>query len=260
MRYGLVREKVEADHYVLGGLTKIPKTVLQPDGNWSKHVPKYEPQAESYETWGCTCWGTQNAIEMLFKRLYGYEPNFSERFNYILTHIREPGASPHDLAECVRKQGLIDAESLPVPPTYEEFIQPDPMETKYIVKGQSFLNTYEFGHDWVFNSDFLSPEEKTALLKEALTFSPVGVSVTAWYEKDGLYYDHGLPNTHWCVLIAFEPRQDGDYPVIFDSYDHSIKVLDKDHNIMMAKRYYIGRRVRKDNWLMLLIKRLFNLK
>ena len=71
MNFGFQKETICPDHYILGGLSKVPRVVYQPNGDWRSFLPKYEPQAENYETWGCAVWGTQNAIEILFKRVFG---------------------------------------------------------------------------------------------------------------------------------------------------------------------------------------------
>lgn len=252
MKYGFVEPQDDETAYVLGGLTKLPKTISQPNGNWTPYLPIYEPQAENYETWGCTVWGTQNAIEILFKKLFGTEPNYAERFNYIRVQIREPGTDPHKTCESVRKDGLINAEILPVTPTYEEFIEPDPLPGSILAKGQYWLTRYKFLHEWVFQN-LQSPEEQTKLIRECLTYSPLGVSVTAWNEENGVYVDNGQPNNHWCVL--FNEVSNG--WEIFDSYDHSIKVIPFTHKIRFCKRFYIEARP-KMNWFQSILYALFS--
>ena len=89
--YGFVPPEIDPNAYILGGQTKLPKIVLQQDGQWGVFAPKYEPQFnEFFDSYGCTVWGSQNGYEFLFKRIEGVEYNFSERFNYIISRIR-PG-------------------------------------------------------------------------------------------------------------------------------------------------------------------------
>jgi hypothetical protein len=77
-------------------------------------------------------------------------------------------------------------------------------------------------------------------MKEALKYSPLGVSVTAWYEEDGVYVDRGQLNNHWCVCYGYIEDEGETYWKIFDSYDHSTKMLHPDHNISFCKRYSLS--------------------
>jgi len=243
INYGFVPSKIEQDHYVLGA-SSIPKIILQPLGNWEQYLPSYEPQFDEFETYGCTVWGTQNAIETLIKRMEAVEPNYSERFTYILAGVREPGADPHKIAEIIRNDGLIDHELLPNnTSTYEEFIKPSPMTKELVDEGEKWLNKYDFKHEWVFTNN---PDKQTrlTLLKEALQYSPVCLSVTAWSsDANGLYYAYNnAPNNHWVMCYGIE----GESLLVFDTYDQSKKKLHPDHPIMMAKRYYIGASTRQE--------------
>jgi hypothetical protein len=232
--YGFVAPKTIApEEYVLGG-QKVPLVVLNKEADWRPFAPVYEPQFNTHtDPNGCTVWGTESALEMMLKKLTGVEYNFSERFTYILAQIRPPGADPHKVAEVIRKTGLIENSLLPFTEemSFDEFIQPDPMPERLLRVGRDWLSDNLFLHEWI-------PTDKKTLA-EMLQFSPLGISVTAWYEKDGMYIDNGQPNTHWCVLMYMDKVQGKYYPVIFDSYTHSEKILDSEHNIQFAKRFYI---------------------
>ena len=232
--YGLVLKKPEAEAYVLGAANQLPKIVLRSDSDWSPFLPTYEAQEDKYETYGCTVWGTQNIIETMLKFLEGVEYNFSERYNYILARVRPPGADPHIVAETIRKQGLIKNELLPLTDTYDEFIKPDPMTTNYLFQGSLFKYTLKHELVWGWNQK-ITEEERYKRIKEALQYSPLGVSVTAWHEQNGVYIDQGQPNTHWTMLYGIGEKG----YLIFDSYDHSHKVLSFDHHIEVCKRFQL---------------------
>lgn len=233
--FGFVRPKIDQTHYMLGGLGSLPKTIVQPDGQWGAYLPQYEPQfGGGWDTDGCTVWGTQNAIETLVRKLCGREDNYSERYTYILAGVRPPGGDPHVVAETIRKQGLISQSELPMTQNFNEFITPDPMLAGYLAKGKNWLNAFVFGHDWVYTKE-PAKTDRTILIKEALTYSPVAVSVTAWYEKDGIYVDQGRPNCHWCVCYGWTDKG----WKIFDSYDQSLKIYSFDSSIEFAKRYLL---------------------
>lgn len=248
MRYGFIEPIITPDNYVLGS---IGGEVLQADGQWDEFLPQYEPQAENYETSGCTCWGTENALEILFKRKFQFEPNFSERYPYNLANIEHPGADPHFIGEVCRKYGFINQDSLPVPPTYEEFKTPRPMEMKYLLEGKEWMEKWDFKHEWVFTGA-KTKEQRIETMKKALTFSPLGVAVSAWHEQNDIYVDFGMANNHWCVCYGYDDEKQA--WKIFDSYDHSTKLYSYDSAINFAKRYSIEKKLQeKQNWLQQLL-------
>src|SRR3990167_1434888 len=241
--YGYVSPALASDQYTFGGpLTKLPKIILQPDRNWRPFLPAYEPQFnEFFDSFGCTVYGTENAIETLEKKLFGGEPNYSERFIYILSKIVPPGGDPHKVAEVIRQHGLITDQLLPMVSSFNDFLKPNPMSREFLKEGTSW--PYEFLHEWVWVNS--PPKEiRLILIREALQYSPLAVSVTAWREEGGFYVDQGRPNTHWCVLFAL----DGDAPLIFDTYDQSIKRLHPDHHIEVCKRYSITKKTVRQGW------------
>lgn len=236
--YGYIEPEIQDEDYVLGAFTKLPKIELQKDGIWYPYLPKYEPQFnERYDSYGCTVWGTENAIETFLNRLTKKEYNFSERFTYILAGITPPGADPHHIAEIIREFGLIEDKHLPFTKTYGEFLKPKPMVANLLEKGQEFLKNFSFGHEYVFKNE-TDGLKRLSLMKEALRYSPLGVSVTAWHENaKGEFESQGKRNNHWCVCFRID---EFDRPWIFDSYDQTIKILSKDHFIKTAKRYHLA--------------------
>src|SRR5205823_3094503 len=79
---------------------------------------------------------------------------------------------------------------------------------------------------------------KQALLKDALTRSPVGVSVYAWLMgPDGKYFKpQGVQDNHWVELVDYK---EGEYWEIFDSYDQYLKQLEWSFEFGYAKEYSI---------------------
>lgn len=236
------------------GDNKLEGEVLVRDGQWDSYLPIYEPQAEKYETSGCTIWGTLNCLETLYNRLFSIEPNYAERYNYILANITIHGANPNDGCESVRKQGVIEQKYLPVPNTYEEFVTPKPMIERYLKLGREWLSGHQFGHDWVLTGNE-TQEQRIIKIKTALQYSPIGASVSAWVEKDGVYVDGGMPNNHWVMIYG---HTDKGFKV-FDSYTHEKKIISYDHKIQFAKRYSLYKMKKKEgNWLKDLLVRLFS--
>ena len=241
--------EIEKEAYILGVNSKLPTTIFRPDGEWPDIT--YEPQAEKYETSGCTIWGGENQTEMFVKEVYKFEPNYDERFNYLYCDVDPArGANPQNFYESVRHNGLIDNE--PMPDFLNQFLDKSFLTDERIQKGKSWLTRWSFWHDW------LSDTSKETI-KGTLPLSPVAVSVTAWFRDEfGLYIDNGRQNTHWCVARGYvKPGDDlSRFQVneamvqtlvakgkivlkVFDSYDHSWKLLHPDHRIAFAKRIYV---------------------
>ncbi len=240
MNYGLTAIETKEEEHVAGSLYALGD-ILHHDGQWDADLPEYEPQfGDGWDTYGCTVWGTQNAIEMIMSRKYGIKANYSERFTCNLLPLSPPGGSPQTAAECVRKSGLIDEMLLPMAQTEEEFRTPRPMADDLMAKGLEWKAKYAFGHAWLWSGNPGQEERKRKIIS-ALRFSPVGVAVSAWMrDADGLYADEGRPNNHWCVAIGTAAAPDGRECLrVFDSYDQSVKTLHPGHAIGMAKSYSI---------------------
>lgn len=247
--YGLlISEEKDARAY---GAGTLPKVVLKEDGQWDEFLPVYEPQFnEFYDSFGCVVWATQNVIEIMLKKIKGIEYNFSERFTYILGKVTPPGSDPHHIAEVVRNNGLIDNELLPMTKTFAEFLKPNPMTSELKDKGMEF--PYEVNHEYLWQ-DKITKEVRTKLMKEYLCYSPLGVAVTAWHEENGVYVDLGKRNTHFTVCHGWNTKG----WKVFDTYDHSLKIVSFDHNMEVCKRYYLEPSTRLPQ--ISLIERILNL-
>jgi len=244
--YGLIEDIVELGAYILGD-NKVPWIPYQEDGDWEPYLPKYEPQAEHFETNGCTVWGTQNQIETFYKRLYGIEPNFSERFNYLLTPVNpDRGVDPQKVYECIRKHGLIDHRLLPVTRTRAQFLDETDITNSMLAKGIHWRETHDFRHEWLWRNPEKRPANWKQLLKDALKTSPIGVSVTAWTENEYGLFVSLSGNNHYCLLYKIaDYKGHADCMFIFDTYDHTKKVLHPDHNVRRAKRIWLNQTTSK---------------
>ena len=232
---------IEQEAYILGSTSKLPNIVYREDSQWPEVA--YEPQASKYETSGCTVWGSETQIEMFTKAVYGVEPNYDERFTYLNANVTLRGANPQDVYESIRHDGLIDNE--PLPETYDEFSDRAYLTPQRIKSGQEWKDKkFELYHHWLDNTS------KETIVEE-LKYSPIGLSVTAWYQdEEGLYESRGQMNTHWCVCFGYLKEwkgKPGIYLKIFDSYDHSVKILHPDHRIAFAKRIFLRKREDGDN-------------
>jgi hypothetical protein len=238
MKYGLIQQLPEFVEYMLGR-SEMPLIPYNEKGDWEKYLPRFEHQAETWETNGCTVYATLNQIETFYKFLYRVEPNYSERFTYLLTPVNpSSGAYPHNVYECIRKRGILTERLLDEPEDKEEYLNDEDISGSHYAFGQFWLQRHDFMHEWVWNG---RPEDWKERLKHALKTSPVAVSVTAWYkDENGKYIDRNRKNNHWCLAYKF----DDEGVHIFDHYDQQKKILAPDHRIQMAKRIWLNKKTR----------------
>lgn len=246
-QFGYIKDEIQEEDYVLGSL-QIPTEILQSDGQWDAFIPDDEIQRnEKYETYNCTAFGTLNALEILFQRLFGERRNWSERYVGIAAGTRPPGNSPHKVIETIRKEsGLLEDDVLPMSKanTVDEYYSPDPLPWLMKANGQKFIENYKIGHEWCFND--LRRFNKAECLKAALNYSPLGVAIHAWIKEGGLYVKpEGKEDNHWAVLYGYD---EGKYWKCYDSYDSSIKFLDWNYNFERVKRYHISKLERIRFW------------
>lgn len=235
-RYGFINDIGKDPRAYVFGSSQIVGTVLQPDGQWDSYLPSEEVQnLNNVEPYACASFGTLNCIETLLRRLDSQDvENFSDRYLAKMTGTQyQYGNSPHVVAEYIRAAGDVhqaDWDFTPDVDSFEKFYADPPSGLVSIAK--LFTNEFDFKHDYVPGN--------AASLKEALKFSPLGFSVTAWTQDgEGLYYNPGVPNNHWCMLFGY---QDGHFWKVFDSYDNSTKHVRWDALPEIAKRYSISRK------------------
>lgn len=242
-KYGFVPDAlITKDNYVMGA-SELPRVVIQPDGNWSDFTPEEEIQQRyGIETYNCTAFGSTSLIEMVLYKM-GYIRNYSDRALGIMAGTYPPGNSPHKVMETIRGKGLVLENMVPFAPDLENFDQYyDKNVITEDVKTESkrWLTLVDFGHEWVFTPEH-DPTEQRERIKEALTYSPLGVSVYAWQKEGDVYVKPvGSGDNHWCTLINIE--DDGRYK-IFDSYDNTIKYLHPSFTFGWCKRIHLDLKV-----------------
>lgn len=248
--HGFIAPKeIDELDYVLGAIRSAPAEILQPSGQWDLFLPEDEFQRKNgIETNACVSYGTLNCIEILFRRKFGFEPNYSERYTAIVSDTDPYGGNtPNNVAEAIRKLGVIDDEILPFneASSIDSFYSPIPMQERYLKIGKDFLRRYVFKHEWVFRDGSLS--DKQDRLKEALRLSPVGASVVAWI-RDGDYYVKPLNarDNHWITIYGYEENR---FWKVFDHYDDTTKELVWDYDFGYAKRFHVEKlQIKQSFW------------
>lgn len=223
--------------YELGAVRSAPFEIINESGDWRGYLPSDEIQRKRIDSNGCTNFGTLNILEILEKYKYGKESNYSERFQAVMSGQKRSGNNAHKVFESIRKDGVLDDDVLPFTDnmTFEEYLSPIPMSRGFINEARKWVNDNLFNHEYIYRGD-ITLTEKKELLKQALQRSPVGVSVYAWQERNGVYIKPaGHKDSHWCCLIAIED----DKPIIYDSYEPHLKTLTWDH-FDVTKGVYLG--------------------
>lgn len=246
--YGLDFEniKIEKEDWVFGSGQIEDRfgaqTVVRADGQWGDFLPKLEVQKFSWgDSYHCPVYGTENCVQTLMKAKFGESEEYTERYLGVLAGlIKNLGGNPHTVAEQWKKNGNLPYSFLPFEgvKSWEEFNSPNPMTPELIAEGKKWLSRWSLGHDWI--TPGLTSSMKSTM-KEALKYSPLGVAVAAWYKNDrtGLYYrPDGVNPNHWVMCYGYV---EGQYWLIYDHYDASIKKLAWDYDFAFAKRYTLGK-------------------
>ena len=230
-RYGYLPDQENPNDYILGGSSPLPLEVLQADSDWTPFLPYKEFQnLNGIEPYACVAFTILNCVETLIKRKYGEETNWSDRFLAAASGTKEGGNSPNVVCEFLRKIGVVPQEFWPFDETiisFEKFYEPIPDSLKELAK--------EFNEKWLFKYENVPPH----LIDVALTYSPLLISVPAWFEKDGYYYrPDGMQDNHATTYV----KKRFEYRLVFDSYDSELKKVHVSVIPQTIKRFWIEKR------------------
>ena len=238
MKYGLKFEEIKPEDYVFGSVGSVPMQVLQEDGDWRPYLPKAEYQnLNGIEPYACAIFTLLNCVEILIKRKYGIEKNYSDRFLATVVGTRGEGTTPQQACEFLRKVGVVPEEiySFDVS-TEDEFFKP--LSPKLYELAREFNAEWDFKHDYV-------PTNHTAI-SSALECSPLLISVSAWYRgENGRYYrPEGMQDNHATTLVAESPEA---WMRVFDSYadgedDPYFKDVEWSAVPQVVKRFWVERK------------------
>lgn len=240
--YGFIPSVIDPDtHYILGDGMLTPP-VLMPNGHgWGAYLPTDDFQSNSsLETDNCTNYGTLHALATLGKKKFGpqFQTALSERYTGVMTGTTQGGNDPHKVIELIRTAcGVVPAVFLPFDTTiktWKQYYSPSPMSYALYAIGAHWLKKYKISHQWVTlpSDNYIVMQHK---MMTALQFSPLCASVFAWSQhNDGKYYSDQPYQNHWIEVYDYV---EGDYWMIFDSYDNTHKKLDWKFTFGQVKGY-----------------------
>lgn len=248
--YGFIPPIIVPEDFWLGS-KKLGSVDLNPTGDWRPYLPIFEKQRDKIETQACVSFGTTSALEMIHKLLWNIEPNYSDRFVAKISDTDPYGGNtPKKVSDSIKNYGTVPEYKYPFVNSLDEYYKEIPTSIKDI--GKEWLKDYIMGYEWVDKDR----------LKEALKRSPVGVAVFAWATNNkGEYVKLGSPN-HWCVLVAYDEL---DRPIVWDSYDVGLKILEKGYELEYAQIYKLSKKEIEEkksflkvmhNWLLTLLNKL----
>jgi len=238
INYGLKIDEVKQEDYKFG--YSLPYLELQPDGDWTQYLPKPEYQRLfGLETYACVTFTVLSCVEILIKKQYGEEVNFSDRFLAAISGTKNGGNSPKTVCQFLRKLGVVPEEMWPFDKnidSWEKFYEPLPDKLKELAK--------EFNENWDFKYELVPSNDKEII--RAIKCSPLGVSVAAWYPRGSMYYKP--ENTKENHFVALYKVLDTEYKRIFDSYDSFTKDVEWNTKHSVIQRYYIKKRIKAQEY------------
>ena len=211
------------------GSGQLSAEVVKKVPDWREYLPAEEIQRRNgIESSSCYVGALQNAYETVQEEKYGIiDGNYSERFNTILSDGTTVGGSPLKGAQSIRDDGMIPESLLPFDDeimSWDEYHSfKGASETLCRLRGKEWRKKWNPEYEIVFSKN--DPLEiKYSRIAERLKSSPLAVSVTAWYEKDGLYIKpEGMADGHLALATHLDPQGK---VTIFDTYPPYIKILE----------------------------------
>ena len=169
---GFIDEPPKPEDFTLGGRNQALKMILSEERDYTDFLPIYEAQKRGFDSYSCVVYSGLNNIEIIFKKLFGFEINYSDRFLAGTTPVSPvKGTTYSKFWDAVRKYGMVLEEEYPWGGKNNmEYVKRPPQEV--IDKGKIFQNQFEIQHEWV---DWAGCDPNK--LYNALRHAPLQVSV-----------------------------------------------------------------------------------
>lgn len=216
----------------------VKKEVLNPSRQWTDELVKTEYQKSyntNFDTFGCVTFSALNCIEILYKRKFGVEINYSDRFTAVMSNtIPGRGNFLRAVAESIRKDGLVLESDYPFVDNEKEYYQEVPNELKKKAKTPALK--LQIHWEWLHFNGWQN--ERDEVLKDGLQYGPIQVSVPAWPKPvNGVYPRVFKVANHAVTLVGYKEKE---YWIIFDHYANEIKHLAWNYLIGTPLLFTIG--------------------
>ena len=187
-----LKKEKEKDYIAGDSPITLIKQVLQPNGQWDDFLPPDEYQRQyDFDSMSCVSFSLNNVLEILYKRLFAAQPNFSDRFLAKMSGTTKYGNSLWNVVETARKKGEINEINWPWTPfidTFEEYFASIPQGIINLGLGWALKN--QINYEWADVTD----KEK---IMEALKYSPCQVTVGFnVVDENGYYFDNRKNKIH----------------------------------------------------------------
>jgi len=251
--------KATAYRFGSGQLTGTP---LREDGNWSDYLPPQEDQnIRGIESSACYVEASQHSIATIQEEQFNLpDQNYSARFNTLLSNSTIFGGDPIAGGQSIRHDGLIPDAMMPFGSSVQSWDDfhswKDVNKAKCLLAGLDWLKKWKPEYDIVFTREE-SVEAKYAKLRNALKYCPCPISVTAWYEDDGVYVKPAGSIDNHLVEAVYLDEQNRLH--IRDTYAPYEKVLEPYFNFDFCLRWSLAQLSTPEftsNWLWNMIRSL----
>lgn len=234
--HGYISPIITDTDYFRGVNSKLAGESIKDDGDWRGFLPLAEHQAPTYETNGCSHFGTWNAVETNYKFLLGGELNASDRLTLAAAKsigILDPerGGTPKDAVEYIRKNWSVFEREFPASAakSLEEFYAVPSKELLQLAKNRLKEMGYLVKYEYI-------PNPTVPKIKEALKSGPVCFSNALLQLPDGRWYKpDGWRDTHWAQAVYVY-----DDLLMRDSYPPYDKPIRGDFIPEVALRYQLN--------------------
>lgn len=235
--HGFIFEPIKSEDLVFGGVQTLKlrgyaDEPLNESGDWLPFIYDWllTYQAKRFETNSCASQQGENARGLMFNAIYGEKPDGSERFLAKISGTDPArGNTFQKVNDALRNKGIAKEEEWPdTVETVEQYYADIPQELQN--KAKADRGEHVWGYERV-NPDI-------ATMKEALKYSPLGISCALWQDADGEYSKpEGWRDSHAITLLNI--RADGKFTLL-DSYPPYIKIA-KPFAPEMAMRFFLDR-------------------
>ncbi len=219
---GYLHENPPVTQNIFGGVSSVTdREVLVPDRNWEPYLPVFETQSFGWgDPMDCVIMSALNCLEIIGKRKFNFEENFSDRFTAKMSGTGKNGNSLFNVSKSIEKNdGLVRQSVYPnTANSWDDFYRA--VAAMIIAEGKKIYSQYTIDSDYISND--------TETFWEILKYAPIQTAGYAWNSPvNGIFQRTNKTANHAYVVVG---GSYGKYWRAFDSYnikagDNGLKTL-----------------------------------